>query len=140
MQLLIIYVVHTTLARRALDDAEALARTCVKHSRAYQKIKDPVIRSAGMEECLGDISLLIRHIGLQLSGLQPDSDLAQWYWQHIGFFLSPPTRKIAMSLLPTLPNTSRHLLTRNERELLATDVADLCKVFARPDWETGEAR
>ena len=140
MQLLMMYVVHTTLARRALDDAEALARACVKHSRTYQKIKDPAIRSAGMEECLDDISLLIRHIGLQLSGLQPDSDLAQWYWQHIGIFLSPPNRKIAMSLLPTMPNTSRHLLTRNERELLATDVADLCKVFARPDWETGEAR
>ncbi len=137
-QLLLMYAVHTTLARRAIDDAEALARACIENSRPYQKIKDPELRSAGMEECIADIRLLLRHIGLQLSGLQPDSDLAQWYWQHIGIFLSPPNRKIVMSLLPNLPHTSRHLLARNERELLAIDVENLCKVFARPDWETGE--
>lgn len=98
-----------------------------------QKLGEEAAASFKVSQCGKDLGHLLRQIGLQLLGLQTVK-LEDWYFDHIGIFLTLNTRQFAEKSLPTLLQNLRKYFTDQEWQLIELQLKSCYQAFNQLEW------
>lgn len=98
-----------------------------------QKLGEEAAISFKVSQCGKDIGHLLRQIGLQLLGLQTVK-LEDWYFNHIGIFLTLNTRQFAEKSLPALLQNLKKYFTEQEWQLIELQLKNCYQAFDQLEW------
>ncbi len=109
------------------------SQTGLKLLQNPQKLGEEAAISFKNAQCGKDLGHLLRQIGLQLLGLQTVK-LEDWYFNHVGIFLTLNTRQFAEKSLPTLLQNVKKYFTEQEWQLIELQLKNCYQAFNQLEW------